>query len=225
MHKLHAVIVPALLPKFKPMLLDERPFDLDAPGWAYEIKFDGYRLMAEFGHGKCELMTRNHARATAWFPEITRPLSLMTNFAGGPYIVDGEVCVLDDMGRSDFDKLHARAKRRSWYGGCDSVAYCVFDLLVDKGNDITQVPYRERKARLQQLFEPAPPGVLVVGHFEEHGQTLYDGAVLPLELEELVAKRADSLYAPGLRTSDWVKVQRPGAVPPERFKRGKNSSL
>lgn len=199
------------------MLLDERPFDLDAPGWAYEIKFDGYRLLAEFGEGKCELMTRNSARATAWFPEVTWPLALMTAFPGGPYVVDGEVCVLDDLGRSDFDKLHARAKRRSWYGGCDAVVFCVFDLLVDRGNDLTQVPYLERKARLHHLFDPAPPGVLVVGQFEEDGQRLYDGAVLPLELEGLVAKRADSLYSPGIRSADWVKVKRPGAVRPERF--------
>ena len=201
------------------MLLDERPFDLNAPGWAYEIKFDGYRLLAEFGQGKCELMTRNGAKATAWFPEITRPLSLMTAFPGGPYVVDGEVCVLDDMGRSDFDRLHARAKRRSWYGGCDPVVFCVFDLLVDRGNDITTTPYLERKARLHRLFDPTPPGVLVVGHFEAHGQALYDGAVLPLALEGLVAKRADGPYSPGIRSSEWVKVKRPGAVPAERFKR------
>ena len=209
-----------LLKNYKPMLLEERPFDLDAPGWAYEIKFDGYRLLAEFGQGRCELMTRNRTTATAWFPEITRPLSLATSFPGGPYVVDGEVCVLDEMGRSNFDRLHTRAKRRSWYGGCDPVIFCVFDLLLDKGNDITQLPYLDRKARLQQLFDPAPPGVLVVSQFgEAEGQRLYDGAVLPLELEGLVAKRVDSLYAPGVRTSDWVKVKRPGAVPAERFRR------
>jgi hypothetical protein len=84
--------------------------------------------------------------------------------------------------------------------------------------DITQVPYLERKARLNQLFDPAPPGLLVVGQFEEDGQRLYDGAVLPLELEGLVAKRVDNLCAPGVRSTDWVELKQAGAVPAERFR-------
>ena len=202
------------------MLLDERPFDLDASGWAYETKLDGHRLLALFGQGRCELTTRNQTAATAWFPEITRPLSLRTAFPAGSYVVDGEVCVLDDVGRSNFDRLHTRAKRRSWFGGCDPVVLCAIDLMLDKGNDITQVLYLvDRKARLHQLFNPAPPGVLVVDQFEETAeQRLYDGAVLPLELEGLVAKRVDGLYAPGTRSSNRVKINPPGAVPAERLK-------
>jgi bifunctional non-homologous end joining protein LigD len=211
--------MPALLPKYKPMLLDERPFDLHAPGWAYEIKFDGYRLMAEFGQGQCLLKTRNGANATSWFPEITRPLSNIKLFPEGPYIVDGEVCVIDEMGRSDFDRLHARAKRRSWYGGCDPVTFCVFDLLLASGVDQTQVAYLERKERLQRLFNPALAGIMFVGQFESDGELLFKGAVLPLELEGLIAKKADSVYEPGVRSSNWVKVKRKGAVPAQRFDR------
>jgi bifunctional non-homologous end joining protein LigD len=205
------------LSDLKPMLLDERPFDLHAPGWAYEIKFDGYRLMAEFGQGKCLLKTRSGANATTWFPEITRPLSNIKVFPEGPYIVDGEVCVIDDQGRSDFDRLHARARRRSWYGGCDPVTFCVFDLLTANGADQTQCPYLERKERLQRLFKPAPPGITFVGQFESDGELLFQGAVLPLELEGLIAKKVDSTYAPGVRSSDWVKVKRKGAVLAQRL--------
>lgn len=168
-----------LLRNYTSMLLDECPFDLNAPGYPYESKFDGYRLLAELGQGKCDLMTRNAAEATAWFPEITRPLPLEAAFPGGLYVVDGEVCVLDDMGRSDFDRLHARANRRSRYGGCDPVVFCVFNLLVNKGNDITTMLYLKRKA------PSSTPGVLVVGQFEQHGQSLCDGAVLPPALEGL----------------------------------------
>lgn len=150
----------AFLQHIKPMLLDERPFDLHAPGWAYEIKFDGYRLMAEFGQGKCVLKTRNGANATGWFPEITRPLSNIKLFPEGPYVVDGEVCVIDTQGRNDFDRLHARAKRRSWYGGSDPVTFCVFDLLLANGADQAAIPYLERKERLQRLFKPSPAGVM-----------------------------------------------------------------
>jgi bifunctional non-homologous end joining protein LigD len=213
------------LPQLKPMLLDERPFDLNAPGWAYEIKFDGYRLLAEFGQGRCLLKTRNGANATTWFPEITRPLSNIKLFPEGPYVVDGEVCVLDDHGRSDFDRLHDRARRRSWYAGCDPVTYCVFDILQANGVDLTQGAYLDRKERLQRLLTPPPPGILYVGHFESDGEKIFQGAVLPLKLEGLVAKRIDSAYQPGVRASDWVKVKRKGAIPPERFKRNKAKEI
>ena len=59
---------------------------------------------------------------------------------------------------------------------------------------------------------------MYVGHFESDGDLLFKAAVLPLELEGLVAKKADSIYEPGVRSSDWVKVKRQGAVPSERFK-------
>ena len=56
------------------MLLDERPLDFGAPGWNWEIKFDGYRTTAMFGQGKCELRSRNGADATMWFPDLSRSL-------------------------------------------------------------------------------------------------------------------------------------------------------
>lgn len=72
------------------MLLDERPLNLDEPGWIYELKYDGYRVLAEFGGGgPCQLRTRKGADATKWFPEICLGLE---EIVGGPYITDGEVC-------------------------------------------------------------------------------------------------------------------------------------
>lgn len=200
------------------MTLDERQLSFNEPGWLFEIKFDGYRLMAEFGDGKARLKTRRGADATKWFPEITDNLAEML---GGPYIVDGEVCVLDDLGRSDFERLQDRARRRRWYTGADPVVFCVFDLLVDRGKDITRMPLIERKARLLELFTPSLPNVLFVSHFdgEGEGEMLFKQAVLGLKLEGLVAKRASSVYVPGARSSDWVKIKRKGAVSPERFKR------
>ena len=85
-----------------PMLLDERPLNLDEPGWIYELKYDGYRILAEFGDESCRLKTRNGADASKWLPEVCQGLA---EIPGGPYITDGEVCVLDEYGRSDFDAL------------------------------------------------------------------------------------------------------------------------
>ncbi|WPG35287.1 RNA ligase family protein [Variovorax sp. EBFNA2] len=204
------------LADYPPMLLEERPIDFAEPGWIYEIKFDGYRMTAE-SDGAVQLRTRNGADATKWFPEVAYSLARVK---GGQYIVDGEVCVLDELGRSDFDKLQDRAKRRRWYEGASPVVYCVFDLLVSRGVDITQQPLVQRKAALAKLFKPARPGLLVVGHFDSQPERLFAEAVIPLKLEGLVAKRADSVYLPGVRSPDWVKVKRPGAIPAQRFKRG-----
>jgi bifunctional non-homologous end joining protein LigD len=132
---------------------------------------------------------------------------------------DGEACVLDDLGRSDFDRLQDRARRRRWYQGADPVAYCIFDMLVDRGVDITQRPLAKRKAALGKLLKVPLPNILLVGHFDGAGEQVFNEAVLPLKLEGLVAKRLDSVYTPGIRSSDWVKVKRKGAIPAERFRR------
>ncbi len=202
------------LDDYPPMLLTERQVDLTEPGWIYEIKYDGYRVTALFGEGSCQLRSRNGADASIWFPEVTRSLA---QIRGGPYVLDGEVCVFDDLGRSDFDRLQTRARRRSWYQGADPVGYAAFDLLVAHGIDITERTLLQRKAMLAEMLDPIPDAVLPVGHFDEGGDRLFDQAVMQLKLEGIVAKRMNSLYVPGIRSVDWVKVKRPGAVPAERF--------
>ena len=113
--------------------------------------------------------------------------------------------MLDDQGRSDYLKLRARAKRRRWHGGADRVTYCVFDLLVENDVSLMSRPLQERKRRLSRLL-PAAPSLLYVSHFEGQGRQLMAQAA-SLDLEGLVAKRADSVYDPGLRSPDWVKIK------------------
>ena len=186
------------------------------PAWLYEIKFDGYRTLARFGGGDVELRTKNGTDCTRWYPEVVEAL---TQVSGGPYLIDGEACVLDDLGRSDFNRLQDRAKRRRRYPGCDQVTLCVFDLLVENGQNIMGLPLVERKARLARLLTGVPKAaVLMVGDLPADA-ALFDQAVVPLLLEGFVAKRKASTYQPGVRSPDWLKVKRKGAVPPERFKR------
>ena len=200
---------------YPPMLLDERPLPLTAAGWIWEVQYDGYRLTAMFGDGACRLRTRAGADATGWFPELSKSLGALR---GGPYVTDGEVCVFDDIGRSDFSRLQDRARKRRWFVGCDPVRYAIFDLMVDHGIGLTQRPLRQRKALLAELLEPSPDNVLAVGHFNEDIPRIYNDAVMGLKLEGLVAKRDVSLYVPGRRSRDWVKLKGKSPAPPERAK-------
>ncbi|WP_434033609.1 hypothetical protein [Cupriavidus sp. a3] len=200
------------LADLRPMLLCERKTIPREPGWHFEIKYDGYRLLATTG-GAPRLKSRNGANATTWFPEL---VDALTTLPAG-WILDGEVCVLDDIGKSDFERLHARARRKGWYRGADPVVYCVFDLLVGKGKDLRSLPLERRKADLRKLIGQSSPGMLFVDSVED-GAWLY-GHALALGLEGVVGKRAGSTYQAGERSADWVKIKRPGAVPPERFRR------
>jgi bifunctional non-homologous end joining protein LigD len=101
--------------------------------------------------------------------------------------------VLDDLGRSDFNRLHHRARRRRWYEGCDPVVFCAFDLLAHDGKSLIGLALEARKKNLATLLESKPASVLYVGHFDaKEGAALYSQAVA-LRLEGLVAKRKGSL--------------------------------
>lgn len=202
-----------------PMLLDERKQPpTDQSSYIAEPKLDGYRVLGEFGNGRCRLRTRNGADCTLWFPEVVESLAgLMCDTT----IVDGEICVLDSIGRSDFDALHARARRRRYAAAGPSVTFCMFDLLSRSAEDVTMLPLLRRKKYLAGVLAPGPQHILYVQHisaadFPNPISWLYARA-LELELEGVVGKLANSQYKLGERTPDWFKLKRPGAVPPQRF--------
>ena len=197
-----------MLPIPAPMLATPGGKPFTSPDWLFEIKWDGYRCMARAGGGHAvELRTKNGADCTGWYPEVARALDALP---GGPHIIDGEACVLDDLGRSDFEALHARARRRRHYQGAPQVTLMAFDLLVHDGHSVMALPLAERKARLSQLLARLPKEcVLYVGEFPAQ-ENLFQEVVLGLQLEGFVAKRLASPYLPGIVTADWVKLKRPG---------------
>lgn len=217
---------PSFLDKLAPMAFRQQDYPLaDETTWVAEIKFDGYRGLAEIGPQGIALRTKNGADCTAWFPEVVNGLTHTRSLRGT--VLDGEFAVLDDIGRSDFDALHARARRRCWYEGADPVTFCAFDILVHEGSSVVDLPLLERKRLLEAVLAPvtSQPGAstLFVKHMCSRDVAnpvswLYQQAV-SLRLEGVVAKRANSLYRPGTRTSQWLKFKRPGAVPAERFAR------
>ena len=92
----------------------------------------------------------------------------------------------------------------------------MFDVLVYAGRNVMETPLRHRQALLGALLSSRPEGLLRVTHLETDGEWLYRQA-LALELEGIVAKDLSSRYLPGVRSTAWLKIKRPGAVPAERF--------
>ncbi|KQT10329.1 ATP-dependent DNA ligase [Ramlibacter sp. Leaf400] len=91
--------------------------------WIFEIKYDGYRMLAEFVAGQVRLRTRQGQNCTSL---VSRDHSrALSTFEGGPFRVNGGVCVLDDLGRSAFNRLQARARRKCRYPWRDPVTYCI----------------------------------------------------------------------------------------------------
>jgi bifunctional non-homologous end joining protein LigD len=204
---------PPRIDDLKPMLLEEVRTPFTDSAWGFELKFDGYRLLASAGAVGVQLRSKKGADATRWFPEIA---SVLKTVDGPGLIADGEVCVLDDIGRSDFDRMHARALRRGYKAGMDVVTFCIFDVLVSEGQSVMQLPLIERKSLLAPLR--GLPNILVVDYIPTEGEWLFQKA-LGLQLEGIVAKRLDAPYVPGARSRAWLKIKRKGAVPAGRFSR------
>ncbi|RZL38305.1 MAG: hypothetical protein EOP35_06090 [Rubrivivax sp.] len=206
------------LAELDPMLLAEAKQARADDGVICELKHDGYRLLAQVQGPSVALRSRGGADATGWYPELARDLAGLSR---ARVVLDGEVVVLDDLGRSDFERLHARSRRRGWYDGADAVVFVAFDVLVHRGKDVRDQPLETRKALLSRLLAKPRPSVLLCQSVPgEHAPQLYRMAC-ELKLEGIVLKRLGSVYTGGEpRTGDWVKVKRPGATPAQRFERG-----
>ncbi len=119
----------ASIPIPAPMLATPGGKPFSSPEWLYEIKFDGYRCLAQVSEYRVELRTKSGNVCTGWHPEVAEALA---NVPGGPHVINGEACVLDDIVRSDFNRLHEQAARKRSFSDCSSVTLCAFDLLIEK---------------------------------------------------------------------------------------------
>ena len=127
----------------KPMLatLVKEPFD--HPDWLFEVKWDGYRAIAEIQDGKVSLYTRNQISLNKKFFPITDSLQKF----GFEAVLDGEIVVVDDQGRPDFQMLQNYQK-----SGRGHLVYYVFDLLFFRGHDLTSLPLLRRKELLKKIL-------------------------------------------------------------------------
>ena len=172
----------------------------------FELKYDGYRVVAGLDKGEARLVYRRGNDATAVFPEITRALRSLP-FAA--LVLDGEAVVLDESSRSSFQRLQKRAllQRKPDIERASLLlpaTYYAFDLLGFEDFDLRGLPLVERK-RLLQLVLPKAGPIRYLDHVEEQGEAFYR-EVEKLHLEGIVAKKADSTYR-GRRTADWLKIR------------------
>ena len=168
------------------------------PGWAHELKHDGYRLQIHVRDGRVGLFTMNGANWSKRYPRIVEEAARIK----GSAVMDAEVVCLVKKGVADFDMLHGRAS--------DHLAVaCAFDLLMHDGADLRRRPFRERKLALSKLLIRSRDGIQYVEHTEGHAEKLFE-AVCDLGLEGIVSKRLTSVYRSG-RSKTWIKVKNPEA--------------
>jgi bifunctional non-homologous end joining protein LigD len=193
--------------KLRPMLatLGDKPFD--APGWLWEPKLDGIRILAFVKDGKIELRSRRGVDVTKQYPTLcdalkSQPVRSM--------VLDGEVCALDEAGVPRFQLLQPRINLTK---GVDPrridaeipVVYFGFDLLYLDGYDLKDVPLHERKSLMERRLI-TDGAIRLISTFEGDGRDVQEGAEA-LGFEGIVGKRADSRYAPGERARTWIKFK------------------
>jgi len=173
------------------------------PDWAYEVKWDGMRVLAYIDGGQVRARSRGGRDVTAAFPELA---DIAATLGPTRAVLDGEVVAFGPDGKPAFDRLahrmhvaDASAARR--LAGRIPVSYLVFDLLFLDGRATTALPYEERRALLALL-----PGLTLSEQLPGTGPEVLRASAAA-GLEGIVAKRRSSAYLPGRRCDDWVKVK------------------
>lgn len=185
----------------------ERAFS--RPGWVFELKYDGYRMLAAGGASEALLLYKSGKDATVIFPELAGEISSLPL---GGLILDGEAVVLDEAGKPNFQRLQrrgllTRAADAAHAALASPATLFVFDLLACEGFDLRPLPLTARKELLRRVMAGtgAQGWIRVSEEVPERGEDLY-AAVVEMGLEGIVAKRADSPYRGGY-SADWRKVR------------------
>lgn len=190
----------------KPMLAEPTDEAFTRDGWIFELKLDGYRLIAAKTHGDALLLSRNGNDYTEVFPEIARAIKALPV---DECIVDGEVVILDAEGRPSFSKLQKRGMLSSPLEVRRAAVelpatFYTFDLLALEGLDLRALPLVKRKEFLREVMPKLGP-VRLLDHIERQGEAFL-AQVSAMNLEGIIAKKADAPYRAG-RTNQWLKIK------------------
>jgi len=192
----------------RPMLAVTGPAPRDRENWALEMKWDGVRALAYIERGQVRLMSRTERDITVAYPELA---ALGPATPHKQLLLDGEIVVFGDGGWPEFEALQPRmhvtsAAQAAILAGQTPVTYLIFDLLQLDGRPLFDLPYADRRALLDELalagpYWQTPPS------FPGEDFSAVQGVSLEHHMEGVVAKRLDSVYAPGIRTDLWRKIK------------------
>ena len=186
----------------RPMLASKGTYVPRGDDWAHEVKWDGVRALTEVRDGRLRMYSRNGNDITIAWPELaTSPLRERG------LVVDGEIIALNEHGVPDFRMLQDRMHLRNAHSArrlatSNPATYMVFDLLRLDGEDLTGLPWEQRRSRLDALGLDSTWQV----------PAAYDDGVMLFEatkaqgLEGVVSKRRSSTYAFDRRTDSWLKL-------------------
>lgn len=167
--------------------------------WVYELKYDGYRITAVIEKGEVELLSRNQNDYTQKFPVIVEALKELSGNRN--MILDGEMVVLDEKGKTDFQKLQSYLKKP----GGKNITYILFDLLALDSEDYRERKLLERKEKLKEIMNEDISHLHYSEHTSGNGEEVLKAAC-NAQMEGIICKKEDSIYG-GTRNGDWVKVK------------------
>jgi bifunctional non-homologous end joining protein LigD len=173
--------------------------------WAVEMKWDGVRALAFISDGRIRLVSRTGKDISRTYPEVSGPAD-----APGQLLLDGEIVAFSD-GRPDFEALQPRmhvssADAALRLSSTIPVTYLAFDLLQLEGVPLLSLPYVTRRETLETIIRNGP-GFLIPPDFPGPDLDAVREASVANGLEGVVVKRLDSVYEPGARSGNWLKVK------------------
>ncbi len=163
--------------------------------WIYELKLDGYRLIAARQNGSITLYSRNGNDYSEKFPLVAQELKNLK----ADFVVDGEICYMVN-DRPDFQKLQNDNSRQ------DQLHYYVFDILWLNGHDLKDLPLIKRKELLETLLAKPGKHIHYLEHIDHEGEKFFN-KIREKNMEGIIAKNKASTYHPGWRSAEWLKIK------------------
>jgi bifunctional non-homologous end joining protein LigD len=173
------------------MLLERAFAPFNDSEWSFELKWDGWRAIADVTPTRTTIWTRHGNNVTHRFPE----LQALSHELGDRVLLDGEICALDERGMPQFDRIVR-----------DPVTFVAFDVLGYRRRTLMTKPLFERQRALERLVPQDSAHLIRSKAIHAEGVALFK-QVDKLGLEGIVAKRLASAYRPGIRSFDWLKIR------------------
>ncbi len=194
--------------RLSPMLAVSGDRPPEGKDWSYEFKWDGIRVLLWVEGGRVRALTRNGNDTTGSFPELRQ---FGERAGSDQLLLDGELVALDEHGHPSFSRLQRRMHVTSAasvrrVAATVPASLVLFDLLHHNGRSLLASPYHQRRRELESLGLGGPQWVVTPAFTEESGAEALRIAT-EVGMEGVVAKRRDSVYRPGIRSRDWVKVK------------------